>query len=62
MDFIFFLVVCWDTDATRTAEDGLRKCYCINVPVLSGTVLAGDSLLVLWNDSIIFGEFVGQRN
>lgn len=62
MDFIFFLVACWNSDAAKTAEDGLRKCYCINVPVLSVIVLAGDSLLVLWNDSIICCEFLGQRN
>lgn len=59
IDFMFFLVECWNSNAAKTAEDGLS--CCINVPVLSITVLAGDCLLVLWNYSIIFCEFVRQK-
>lgn len=62
IDYIFFLVACLNSDAIKTAEGGLRICCCINVPVLSSTVLAADCLLGLWNHSVIFGEFVGQRN
>lgn len=61
IDFMFFLVACWNSDAIKTAEDGLRIC-CINVPVLLSPVLAADCLLGLWNHSIIFGEYVGQKN
>lgn len=62
VDFIFFLIARLNSDAIKTAEGGLKICYCINVPASSSTVLAANCLLGLWNHSIIFGEFVGQRN